>query len=60
MAVKSSQQKMREIEYAAIALISGEGINAASFRKVAAASGYSLGYAGRRLLSVFGADAPFP
>ena len=53
MAVKSSQQKMREIEYAAIALISGEGINAASFRKVAAASGYSLG-------SVFGADAPFP
>ncbi len=28
MAVKSSQQKMREIEYAAIALISGEGINA--------------------------------
>lgn len=43
MAVKSSQQKMREIEYAAIALISREGINAASFRKVAAASGYSLG-----------------
>lgn len=43
MAAKNRQQKMREIEYAATVLISREGINAASFRRVAAASGYSLG-----------------